>query len=549
MAVLPPNTSEADFNNALQAFAAAVGDEWVFSSDEDLKPFRDHYSPVPLEEDELLASAAVAPANVEEVQAVVKVANQYLIPLYPISTGKNFAYGGPAPNVRGSVVLDLKRMDRIIEVNEERNFALVEPGVSYMDLYTYIQERGLKVWLDCPDPGWGSPVGNTLDRGIGYTLGFYRDHNAAQYGLEAVLANGDVIRTGMGALPGSDTWQEYKYGFGPDPAGMFSQGNYGIVTKMGIRLMPQPAHYRNGLVTVPLREDLGPLVNSINYLNDLNMIGDPWYGSPLRALLDNADFRAAATRRGGGIAEELNRFAREANLHSWQVELQFYGSERTTEANWEYAQEVISDRIPGARFTAGESLAIPLTPEQLHETTGPYSSNMRRNITQGVPGLGIWKNLGRTQSLPDTWAQGHLGLFAVLPRSAESIFEAQQVFADTMADLNLDGGINALSLGVNWYQYAFLFSAGFSTGGGNADNSPAGKKKIADGLKALLVVAGEHGWGEYRAAPYFQDAVSEQYSFNDYSLRRFNETIKDAVDPNGILAPGRGGIWPGKSRG
>ena len=70
MAVLPPNTSEADFNNALQAFAAAVGDEWVFSSDEDLKPFRDHYSPVPLEEDELLASAAVAPANVEEVQAV-----------------------------------------------------------------------------------------------------------------------------------------------------------------------------------------------------------------------------------------------------------------------------------------------------------------------------------------------------------------------------------------------------------------------------------------------------------------------------------------------
>ena len=549
MAILPPGVTSTDFASALREFAIAVGADWVLSSDADLRPYRDHYSPVPLAEDELLPSAAVSPTTVEQVQAIVRAANRYKTPLYPISTGKNFAYGGPAPNLRGSVVVDLKRMNRILEVNAERHFALVEPGVSYFDLYQHIQERGLKVWLDCPDPGWGSPIGNTLERGIGYTLGQYRDHVGAQYGMEVVLANGEVMRTGMGALPNARAWQEYKYGFGPDPSGLFAQGNFGIVTKMGLRLMPQPEHWRNGLVTAPKRRDFVALVNSVNYLNDLGMIGDPWYGSPLKALLGNTEFREAATRRGGANEAEMDRLAAAANLHSWQVELQFYGSERTTLANWEYAKELIARHIPGARFLDGESLRVPLTREQIEQTTGPYPTNMRRNITQGVPSLGIWKNLGRTEAAPDAWAQGHVGLFAVLPRSAEAVFEAQQVFGDTMRDLGLQGGISAISTPLMWYQFAFLFSAGFSTGGGNAVATPEGKAKTRDGLIALLRKAAEHGWGEYRAAPYYQDAVAEQYSFNTHALRRFNETLKDAVDPNGILAPGRGGIWPKHLRG
>ncbi len=74
---------------------------------------------------------AVAPDNVEEVQKVVKIANAYKIPLYTISTGKNLGYGGSAPVLSGSVVLDLKRMNRILEVNEKNAYVLVEPGVSY----------------------------------------------------------------------------------------------------------------------------------------------------------------------------------------------------------------------------------------------------------------------------------------------------------------------------------------------------------------------------------------------------------------------------------
>src|SRR3984885_5774384 len=210
---LPPGVASAGFSAALEQFEAAGGKQWVFTSDEDVDLYRDSYSPFWHEEEEPVPSAAVAPDGVEQVQAVVRIANKYKIPLWTISTGKNLGYGGSAPLLGGSVILDLKRMDRILEVNDKNHYALVEPGVSYFDLYRYIQDKGLKVWIDPADPGWGSLIGNAVDRGGGRTP--MRDHFDAVCGMEVVLPDGELLRTGMGALPNSTTWQKYKYAFVP----------------------------------------------------------------------------------------------------------------------------------------------------------------------------------------------------------------------------------------------------------------------------------------------------------------------------------------------
>ena len=212
----------------------------------------------------------------------MKAANEYKIPVYPISTGKNLGYGGSAPNLSGSVVLDLKRMNRILDVSERNHSALVEPGVSYFDLYRHIQERKLKLWVDVPDPGWGSPVGNSLDHGGGYLQPMYRNHFDSHCGMEVVLANGDLLRTGMGAMPGAQTWQQYKFGFGPWIDGMFSQSNFGVVTKMGFWLMPEPDAYLTGTVTVPRYEDLIPMIDILTLLENSGISnGMPGLGSPI----------------------------------------------------------------------------------------------------------------------------------------------------------------------------------------------------------------------------------------------------------------------------
>jgi (+)-pinoresinol hydroxylase len=69
-------------------------------------------------------------------------------------------------------------------------------------------------------------------------------------------------------------------------------------------------------------------------------------------------------------------------------------------------------------------------------------------------------------------------------------------------------------------------------------------KKNREAFKKVIKMAAEKGFVEYRTPPAFQDDVVATYSFNNHSLLRFHETIKDAIDPNGILAAGRYGIWP-----
>jgi len=71
--------------------------------------------------------------------------------------------GGPAPRLNGSAALDLHRMNKVIEVNEEFSYAVVEPGVTFTELYQYCALRKLRVWPSVPSLGWGSVVGNVIE--------------------------------------------------------------------------------------------------------------------------------------------------------------------------------------------------------------------------------------------------------------------------------------------------------------------------------------------------------------------------------------------------
>lgn len=117
-----------------------------------------------------VSSAVVAPRSVAEVQAIVQLCSEFEIPIWPFSIGRNVGYGGSAPRVPGSIGLDMGRnMRKILEVNEDGAYAVVEPGVTFMDLHNYLVENNLrdKMWIDTPDLGGGSVVGNTIERGVG----------------------------------------------------------------------------------------------------------------------------------------------------------------------------------------------------------------------------------------------------------------------------------------------------------------------------------------------------------------------------------------------
>lgn len=227
---VPQGISKNAFLAAIDELRAALGADHVQLNDSEITngwymehPNTHDMMPI-LDSEEFIASAIVYPGSVEDVKIIVKWANKHLIPIFPISIGRNLGYGGSAPRVRGSVTIDLgRRMNHILDINADDFTCLVEPGVTFYALHEEIQRRGLgdKMWIDTPDLGGGSVVGNTLDRGVGYTP--YGDHWSCHSGLEVVLPkigdDGEVplFRTGMGALAvgGENTWQCFPYGFGP----------------------------------------------------------------------------------------------------------------------------------------------------------------------------------------------------------------------------------------------------------------------------------------------------------------------------------------------
>ena len=97
-----------------------------------------------LDQEEMVCSAIAYPHSTSDVQEIVKWANKFKIPIYPISMGRNLGYGGSAPNVSGSVVIDLGRhMNKILKIDGDNASCMVEPGVSYFKLYEEIQKTGM----------------------------------------------------------------------------------------------------------------------------------------------------------------------------------------------------------------------------------------------------------------------------------------------------------------------------------------------------------------------------------------------------------------------
>jgi 4-cresol dehydrogenase (hydroxylating) len=141
---------------------------------------------------------------------------------------------------------------------------VIEPGVTYRQLADHLKSRAIKLWADCTDSTpEGSVLGNALDRGLGHTP--HGDHFGNLCGLEVVLADGEVIQTGA-APTDSPTWHTFKWGAGPYLEGLFSQSNFGIVTRAGIWLMPEPEAFEAFFCEIEQEETLPAVIDSLRRL-------------------------------------------------------------------------------------------------------------------------------------------------------------------------------------------------------------------------------------------------------------------------------------------
>lgn len=180
------------------------------------------------------------PTSVAAVMALVRAARQEKTPLYPVSTGLNFGYGGKSPAMPGCALVDLSGMNRILNadaISLANPVAVIEPGVTQQQLHEYLQEHCPELTFNVTGSARATSIlGNALDRGVGY----FGPRKEDVFGLEVVCGSGKLLHTGFRRL-GDDSplAHSHPYGVGPILDGLFFQGNFGIVTSACFRLVPR----------------------------------------------------------------------------------------------------------------------------------------------------------------------------------------------------------------------------------------------------------------------------------------------------------------------
>ncbi len=256
------------------------------------------------------------PGSADEVSRCLVIAARYGIPVHPVSAGRNWGFGSSVPPRDGCAVMDLARMNRVLDFDEDMAWVTVEPGVTFGALYDYLRTRGSRLFASTTGASPAASVlGNALERGDG--SGPYGDRWQHVCALEVVLSTGERVCTGFGRYGMDAMTPLHRGGLGPSIDGLFSQSNYGVVTRMTVWLSPLPRSLQVVRFAIADDNQLPALVDTLRTLrldgtlrsavglwNDYRVLSTrqpyPWTPQGGRTPLTATEMDALRPSWGGG---------------------------------------------------------------------------------------------------------------------------------------------------------------------------------------------------------------------------------------------------------
>ena len=222
-----------------QKLKEVVGEQWVTTNPADLSSYGRDFTVFSGEKPNLV----VLPQSTEEVQGIMKIAYAHKIPVIPLTTG--FNHGGLTIPRKGGILVDLKRLNRLKEIDEETLTATFEPGVRMRALWFEVQKhktfKDLKLKPILPlTLASISLLSNYVSRGGPGTAVKYGGGPDLTVNMTWVLPNGEILKTGPSSHPGTGKLGIH-WGPGPDIGGMFfnADGAFGICTEITAKLYPE----------------------------------------------------------------------------------------------------------------------------------------------------------------------------------------------------------------------------------------------------------------------------------------------------------------------
>jgi 4-cresol dehydrogenase (hydroxylating) flavoprotein subunit len=484
--------------------------------------------------------AILRPADREQLQACVRIANTFRVPIYPYSSGKNWGYGSRVP-VEDGVLLDLGRLNRILDFDEELAFVTIEPGVTQRQLFDFLGERQSRLWMDAtgasPD---SSIIGNTMERGFGHTpMG---DHCSTACAFEVVLPTGECVQTGFSRFAGAKAGALGRWGLGPSLDGLFSQSNLGIVTRMSVGLMPRPECFQaffflsndeQGLSHIidalrPLRLN-GTLRSIMHIGNDYKVLTGtgqfPWRDAQGRTVLDRATM--------AGLRKKLS-------IGAWNGSGGLYGTPAQVREAKRQLRRALSGKVDRLQFVGDRLLSV------MGKFAKPFRLlsgwDVSRTLKVIAPVYGLLKGIPTDSPMastywrkkidvpaqmdPDRDGCGLLWCSPVLPNTGAHAMEVAQLATDVLLAHRFEP---QMSISLSSERSAIcVITISY-------DRDEAGEDERAlECYRALSEQLLARGYPPYRLNVASMGSVSAQDAYADV-LR----SLKDTLDPKGILAPGR----------
>ncbi len=486
--------------------------------------------------------AIVRPGSVEEVQACLRTATRHRVPIYPVSSGKNWGYGSSLPAADGSTLLDLARMNRILHVDERLGYVTLEPGVTQRQLHGCLTELGSHWWMDATGSSPEcSVIGNTVERGFGHTP--YGDHFGNACALQAVLADGDVVETGFAQFPGALAAGAYRWGVGPAIDGLFSQSGLGVVTRMTLWLMPAPEYFQAFFFKIERDAGLERVIDALRTLRLEGTLRNATHlANDYKVLTSISQYpwREAAGRTP--LPDPVrDRLSSQWHVGAWSGSGALYGTRAQVAAARRRLVRLLGPEVDNLRFLDDRRLRLAA------RMTRPYQwltgLDVRRLLAIMQPVYGLMKGIPTDATLasvywrkrfpppvdadPDRDGCGLIWCAPVAPAEAGAVRDMVEIARKVFQRYPFEPAMSMTLRTERSVDNVIAISY---------DRDVAGEDERALACHdELLQRLAESGFYPYRMSIHAQGRLRSRKPGSERFLRR----LRQAIDPAGILAPGR----------
>jgi len=484
--------------------------------------------------------AILRPATREHVQQCVRIAAEFGTPVYPISSGFNWGYGSRVPVEQGCALMDLGRMNGIVDFHEDLAYVTVEPGVTQQQLLEFLKERGSRLWLDATGSTPSSSlIGNTMERGFGHTP--YGDHFGHCCGLEVVLPNGDCVNTGFTRFSNCKSGSVYRWGVGPTIDGLFSQSNLGIVIRMTIWLMPAPEYFEAYFFRCDHDSGLEQVIDALRPLRLNNTIRSALHiGNDYKVCSGLQQYPWAEMNGETPLSAHLMEDIRKRmNFGAWNGSGGLYGTKAQVAEARRLIKAALTGKVGKLRFLDERKLAVASKFAKLSRLTG---WDLSRALELVRPVFGLLKGIPTQAPLKSTYWRKRTpipsdmnpdrdgcGLLWCAPVAPIVGSEARAIFRIANETLSVHGFEPIISITlITERALTCIITISYDR------SVPGEDERAMVCYRELLSKLWSAGYQSYRLGIQSMDEMGPDTGYN-----RLLRELKQAVDPHRILSPGR----------